>query len=219
LLKAPLLFFLGAVVAFLHKEEKSVEKLFLMGIAAPAILTSLITAAHAQDVDRKLSEAPPTVSRSYGPGSNTAQTLAASSWSSNQTPSGLSYLTFPVASYAQLSPCEDESSLGVFSFPSESTVEQLQRGFFGGTPTRVWFAIAGSRAICQEVGGWATANVNASALDRVGLSSQLYRPSGGFANYALVVGDPNLTFDQAQQVREKARAAGLTDTYLWRIQQ
>ena len=44
LLRVTVLFYLGGLVAYLHKDEKSPLKIFEFGIIAPALLTALINA-------------------------------------------------------------------------------------------------------------------------------------------------------------------------------
>lgn len=46
LIRVVVLFYLGGLVAFLHKDEHSPIKLFELGIAAPALITALLNAAH-----------------------------------------------------------------------------------------------------------------------------------------------------------------------------
>lgn len=46
LIRVVILFYLGGLVAFLHKDENSPLKLFELGIVAPALITGLINAAN-----------------------------------------------------------------------------------------------------------------------------------------------------------------------------
>lgn len=45
------LFALGGLVAYLHKEERNVVKLFELGIVAPALITAMINASNASSVE------------------------------------------------------------------------------------------------------------------------------------------------------------------------
>lgn len=48
LIRVVILFYLGGLVAYLHKDENSPLKLFELGIAAPALITALLNAGHVE---------------------------------------------------------------------------------------------------------------------------------------------------------------------------
>ena len=48
LIRVVILFFLGGVVAFLHKDENSPLKLFQLGLAAPALITGLLNSGQVE---------------------------------------------------------------------------------------------------------------------------------------------------------------------------
>jgi hypothetical protein len=96
-----------------------------------------------------------------------------------------------------------------FSYPAETTNQQIARGLFGKLPNNVWFVIAGSHP-SQE-----SANKHAEELRRRGFSADIYLPYGGNPFYAVVIG-AQITRSDAQAVQQKAISAGLPkDTYLW----
>ncbi|MBI5287187.1 MAG: SPOR domain-containing protein [Deltaproteobacteria bacterium] len=48
IIRVVILFYLGGLVAYLHRDENSPVKLFELGIAAPALITALLNAGHVE---------------------------------------------------------------------------------------------------------------------------------------------------------------------------
>ncbi len=66
-LRVVLLFYLGGLVAYLHKEEESPIKLFELGIAAPALITALLNGAQIEAAKIPSRAATPPASTSFIP--------------------------------------------------------------------------------------------------------------------------------------------------------
>lgn len=108
------LFYLGGVVAYLHKDEKNQIKIFELGIVAPALITVLINAGNV-DV--------PKIAHSAA-GTNT------------------SYHVLVSSAYAQ--PAQPRQDLKTFSMPKESAMRQFWRGLTGASSKKVWFVVSGT---------------------------------------------------------------------------
>jgi hypothetical protein len=223
-LKALLLFFLGAAVAFIQKNETSLQQIFVIGISAPAILTAAIAGNQLREEKRNNSapQRPPATSARFAPGSdfqfNLPDDFYAETARVDGTGGKVAGRSSPAfAAQAQANPCANPNALPVFALPEETTAEQVRRGFLGLAPTRVWFVIAGSSPTCQGAAGEALHLTYSGVFERSGLDYRLYRPSDHFPDYAVVLGDPNLTLDEAEAVRATARSAGHSDAYLYRV--
>lgn len=180
ILRVVILFYLGGLVAFLHKDEKSPVKLFQLGITAPALITALLNAGNVE-VPKAAAE---------GPG----------------TPVSIGMLIS--SAYAETSqPLE----IRKFSHSEESQTQQLFRGLTGSTPQKVWFVIESSYLKLEE----AKAEAEKITKSNTGFNGSVYAPYGSNRLYSVVIGS-NLTQDEAQQLRQRAIAAGLSrDTHLW----
>lgn len=108
-----ILFYLGGLVAYLHKDENKPIKLFELGIVAPALLTTLLSAA---GIEAHKPGPPP-----------------------DQNQQAVSLFFLPVV-YAQT---YDASKLRKFTLPEQSRSQQLWRGLTGSKIDNVWFVTAG----------------------------------------------------------------------------
>jgi hypothetical protein len=196
-----LLFYLGGIVAYLHKGEHNALKLFELGIVAPALLTTLVNglnAAHTeatapqpqqQEVNRRVMFSMPSfdlVSSAY------AQSIPASPEPSEQ-------------------PQQPNESVKTFSPPQETTTEQLLRGLLGSTSPRVWYVVVGSYSSLENAKRQADAvNGNHSAF-----SAEVYK-SYDTPYYAVVIG-ANLTLKEATTLKKKALSSHVAkEVYLKR---
>ena len=191
-LRVTILFYLGGLVAFLHRDEQDRLKLFELGIVAPALITAFLN-AQAGKIEVK-------------PGSG---------------PKEAHYNTSVVAfdliatAYADESPdqasTQSPSPLPAFSAPTETTSEQILRGFLGTTSGRVWFVVAGSFSSLDNARQYA-ARINKSWRS---FNAEVYAPYDT-PYYAVVIG-ANLTIGEATQLRNKAIRTGITkDVYIKR---
>ncbi len=122
------LFYLGGVVAYLHKDEKSPVKVFELGIVAPALITALLNAGHVEVPNVNLQS------------------------SATQTGS----LSIVATAYAQEP--EKKEEVKTFSMPKETGWQQLLRGLTGRSSNtrKVWFVIAGSHEKLEDANKQAT---------------------------------------------------------------
>ncbi len=183
LIRVVILFYLGGVVAFLHKDEHSPIKLFELGIAAPALITAFLNAGHV--------EVPKA----------TAQTPGMPA---------VSGILVPLV-YAQTSRTIE---LKKFSIPEEGPTQQFLRGLTGSTPKNVWFVIVGSHPTLEDAKKQVQ-ELEEKGFAAKGLKGEVFAPNGKNQFYSVVIG-ANLTQTEAQQLRQRAIAEGLSkDTYLW----
>lgn len=185
LIRVIVLFYLGGLIAYLHKDENSPVKIFELGIVAPALITAMLNAGQIDIPKTKL----PTEG------------------------SATSSIMFISSAYAQPLLPQDTTKTEIkkFSFPPETRIQQLWRGFTGSGPRRVWFVIAGSHLKLED----AQKQVRQILGKTKDFKPEVFAPYGDNKNYAVVIG-ANLTLIEAQQTKKKAIAAGLPeDTYLW----
>lgn len=119
LLRVIVLFYLGGLVAYFHKGEKSALKLFELGIVAPALITALMNG---------------TTNVPHVQASNTPPAPAAAV----RVMDALDAFT-PTA-YAQAK----QTEIKEYSLPEESVTAQLWQGISGSHSERVWFVVAGT---------------------------------------------------------------------------
>jgi hypothetical protein len=117
LIRVVILFYVGGLWVYLHKDEKSPLKVFELGVVAPALIIAAMNGANASQARTHFAAGP-------GP----AAALSA-----------VTGFFIPTA-YARGSDPEVKK----FSPPKESVTEQLWRGISGSRSERVWFLIAGS---------------------------------------------------------------------------
>jgi hypothetical protein len=112
------LFYMGGIVAFLHKDENKPLKLFELGIVAPALLMTMISAAQIET---------PKAEKAV-----------------DQSRAG-AFLFMPVA-YAQENYTQSnvEKRLKRFTLPKEGVTSQVWRGLTGSKIENVWFVIVDS---------------------------------------------------------------------------
>lgn len=100
-----------------------------------------------------------------------------------------------------------------FSVPEETPVQQLVRGITGGAREKTWSVIAGSYPTLKDAQQQA-ASINARVT---GLTARVYEPAATQPHYSVVLG-ANLTFEEAQRLRDRAIRAGLSpDTHVWQF--
>jgi hypothetical protein len=186
LIRVTALFGVGGLVAILNKEENDPWKIFQLGIAGPALFTTVINGSNV------------TLPK------NSANAEAVSSIAIGYTEK----LSPFASAYAQTPGAEDKK-IKKFSLPKETPSQQIARGLFGSTPKNLWFVIAGSHLKQED------AARQAEQIRAKGFSADIYESYGGNPYYAVVIG-AQLTRSEAEQLRLKAIQEGLpNDTYLW----
>jgi len=118
LIRVIILFYLGGMTAFLHKDEDSPVKIFELGIVAPALITALINAGQI-DVPRVASP---------------------------ETTEKISTIQFVTSAYAQEQQEKDTTKIEVktFSMPKETKIQQFWRGLIGMSPKNIYYVIVGT---------------------------------------------------------------------------
>ena len=117
------LFYLGGLVAFLHRDENKPIKLFELGIVAPALLTTILSASQI--------ETPPKADRA-----------------ADESRAGVA-LFVPVV-YAQ---AIEADKVRRFTLPKEGLASQVWRGVSGSKVANVWFVILDSRPELEDAEG------------------------------------------------------------------
>jgi len=120
-LRTLLLFYLGGLVAFLHKDEHSPFKLFQLGIVAPALITAFINGKNIETP-----ESPTNIGQNIYHAER---------------------ITSPAPAPPPASSVRDTIQIGAvktFRLLQETPSQQLLRGLIDSKPKKVWFVIAGS---------------------------------------------------------------------------
>ena len=95
--------------------------------------------------------------------------------------------------------------------PEESSIQQFWRGLIGSSPKKVWFVIIGSHKKLKD----AQEQVEQIIEMPNDFTAEIYAPYGENPYYAVIIG-ANLTYKEAQQLRQAAIKTGLPkDAYLW----
>jgi nucleoside diphosphate kinase len=178
LVRVIVLFYLGGLVAYLHKSEKNPIKLFELGIVAPALITALLNGGN---VD---------VLKSSGDSARTA--------------------AVGLASEALAQPPQ-EGEVKTYQRTSQSPMQQFFQGLTGFTSKEVWFVIVGSYPTLEE----ARKEVQKINGQAKAFHAEVYASYGKKSGYDVVIG-ANLTYEAAQQLRQKAVETGLPrETMVW----
>lgn len=111
------LFLVGGFVAYLHRDEKNLFKLFEFGIGAPALVAGLITAY----------QVPPTTTASSASGS-------------------VSSLSISIIDTALAQTNSSDLTLRHFTLPRPTATQEFLKGLVGQEPANIWFVIVGSFA-------------------------------------------------------------------------
>ncbi len=185
-IRVVVLFYLGGITAFLHRDENSPVKIFELGIVAPALITALINAGQI-DVPKTR---PSTADNRIG------------------------ITVFNTVVYAQpqdTSRSQDSTRFVVKSFalPQETPIQQFLRGLMGINPRRSFFVIVGSHDRLQD----AVNEVNELIKKTKDFKFDVYEPYGSRTQYSIVIGGP-LTRAEAVQLQRQARESKLFDSVI-----
>ncbi len=191
--KAAVLFGLGALIVYFHPKEMNRLKLFQLGLGAPALILSVLNGASVQ----------------HAKGAEAADA---------GTPSAALELPFEGTAYAleppQAPPGEGQAAdtaLKTFALPRVSAAQQFWSGLTGQPERRVWFVVAHSEPKPEDARAYA-AQLNAKYPT---FKAEVYRPYKPGGSFSVVIG-ANLELAEAQALREKAIEAGLpAETRLW----
>ena len=185
LIRVVILFYLGGLVAYLHKDEKSPFKIFEFGIIAPALLTALINANNVEVP--KMAHAATEIKTGYN--------------------------IFISSVYAQTDSVNDkqQEQLKTFSMPKESFLQQVGRGLLGIQPKNVWFVVAGSFLSLGD----AKKQMKKINAMRKKFDAKIYKPYGATPYYRVVIGENLILKRARLLQKRAIAEAGLKETTLW----
>lgn len=196
--RCAVLVFIGALVGYLHNTEHEPFKVFQLGIAAPALLTTAING--------------------YGVvGDSVSMREVRASYDSDVISEPLRFSLIASAHAGTLPGTGGNSrkylNASLFKEAKVSSLERFFRGLIGYRVTSEgddWFVIVGSHKRASD------ATAHAQRLASTRYLARVYEPTSGSRYYAVVIG-ANLTLDEAKQLRKTAIGRGLpNDSYLWR---
>jgi hypothetical protein len=192
-----LLFYLGGVVAYLHKTERSAFKLFELGIVAPALLTTMMNGFNAA---RAEATAPP-------PQQKATQGAEFSILNHGLVTSAYAQ-SIPISSPEPSKPPEERNeSVKTFSPPQETNKEQFLRGLFGSTSPRVWYVVVGPYSSLENAKRQADIMNQRYSGFSAGFSADVYK-SYDTPYYVVVIG-ANLTLSEATNLKKRAEKFGV----------
>lgn len=197
------LFSIGAIVGWLYQSETDLKKVFQLGIAAPAVLTSLMNAKNV-----------PTANQQAAAQIGGAQTQHVSAPADTQTSNQQSSLwLFPRSAQAQVNAgAVDINKPEELNARPESSAQQFLRGLTGQSESN-WFVMVGSFTKIDNA--VALANKLRHDPHAKDYDVHLYNPPTGAKHYAVAIG-AHLSVQDAHVLRNKAMQNGLPgDIYLW----
>lgn len=185
LIRVIVLFYLGGIMAFLHKDENNPIKIFELGIVAPALITAMLNAGQI-DLPRMKSQP-------------------------ENRP--ISFSRLIPAAQAQTLTRQDSTKLDIktFSMPQETPIQQLWRGLTGSRPRQVWFVIAGSHLKVEDAQKQA-AQIRAKTSD---FKAEVYAPYLDSKYYSVVIGANLTLIEARQLLKKAIASGLPADTYLW----
>ncbi|MDZ7332136.1 MAG: SPOR domain-containing protein [candidate division KSB1 bacterium] len=189
-----ILFYLGGITAFLHKDENNPVKIFELGIVAPALITALINAGQIDVPQRHSATA--------------------------NHPIGLPLFSSVVYAQSQdTTQVQDttriELRLRTFALPQETPIQQFWRGLLGINPRRTFFVIVGSHDKLSDAMNEAKRLTKKTDQFKF----EVYEPFGSRTQYSIVIGGP-MTRAEAIQLQRQARESKLFDSVIiWNMSQ
>jgi len=191
--RCTVLIFIGALIGYLHQDESEPFKVFQLGIAAPALLTTAINGYGVIGPNATLKEMK---------AENTQQN---NNWS----------VPFIASAYAAEVKTNTYKYINSNAFQESkiSNIKRFMRGLIGKKITSKgddWFVIVGSHTNPEK------AKRQVARLDKKNFLVKVFQPANGSRHYAVVIGS-NLSESEAVSLRKKAVQKGLPkDIYLWR---
>lgn len=189
---------IACVIALIFRDETDIKKLIVLGVSAPALLSSWLSTSNANINATQLE--------------NFKQ--AASSWATpgSSTPGPASQLTVPALSFV---PTVEAATNDIKPFPKyvPGAIEQLGASLVGSQSTqRNYFVIVASSANPD-----AALQQKQSIAGRFsGKDVEVYRSPDGYSPvlYCVVV-SPNLTFADANTLLKQVAPMGFPAAYVW----
>jgi SPOR domain len=192
--RCSVLIFIGGLVGYLHQDESEPFKVFQLGIAAPALLTTAINGYGVTGSNGSFYKEMKTATNNQN--NNWSINIISSAHASKTNPVNVRYV-----------------NSNAFQEPKVNNVERFLRGLIGrqiSTNGNDWFVITGSHTSSKK------AQTQVNRLKNKKFMAKVYQPINGSKHYAVVIG-ANLNMKDAQALRKKAISKGLPkDTYLWK---
>lgn len=192
--RCTVLIFIGAMVGYLHNAEHEPFKVFQLGIAAPALLT---TAINGYSV--------------VGPAATLKEMKTSAYQEKRMEQVSLLFITSAHADEPRLR--GKFINRNAFREPKITNMERFMRGLIGkriSSKGDDWFVITGSHKDYQR------AREQILEINKKHFAGKVYQPNFGSEYFAVAIG-ANLSLAEAQKLKEKAIRKGLPrDTYLWR---
>lgn len=184
-----ILFYLGGISAFLHKDENSPVKIFELGIVAPALITALINAGQ---IDMPKVNLPDTTDK-------------------------ISTIQLVSSAYAQTPQEKDTTKVEVktFSKPEETTWQQLKRGLFGWRPPKIYFVIVGTYEN-EEDAKKQIDQIKQAAQD---FKPAVFTPYSAERKYAVVIGEYLTRLEAERLKEKAMRSGYFTEPFIWKLAQ
>ena len=188
-LRILVLFYVGGIFAFLHRDERQPLKLFELGIVAPALLTTVINTSHADSTSK------PDVA------------------AENNRPQVISLFVPVVFAQSEQRTQTGPRDVNTFKLPPESGASQLWRGLTGAKVSKVWFVIANSGLSLDD----ARREAERIRREQGDFEAEIFAPYYESQGYSVVIGS-RLSLSEANALVRKAADAGFKPT-LWTFPQ
>jgi len=193
-IRCTILIFIGGLVGYLHQDETEPFKVFQLGIAAPAMLTTAINGYGVVGSGASAYKEMKTTSNFQN--SHWSLSIISSAHASETSGNNVKYL-----------------NSNAFQDAKVSNTERFLRGLIGkriSSKGDDWFVIVGSHTSLKK------AKQQVQKLKSQRYMAKIFQPVDGSKHYAVVIGS-NLRIADAKSLRQQAIRKGLPkDTYLWR---
>lgn len=182
-----ILFYLGGITAFLHKDEDSPVKIFELGIVAPALITALINAGQ---IDIPKVNLPETTEK-------------------------ISTIQFISSVYAQTPQERDTTKIEVkpFSMPKETKIQQFWRGLFGLSPKNIYFVIVGTHKKKED----AQKQIDQIMEKTRDFKLKIFFPYGAEKKYAVSIGSNLTKFEALKRKKKAKDSGYFKQAFIWNL--
>lgn len=185
LIRVVILFYLGGMTAFLHKDENSPVKIFELGIVAPALITALINAGQ---IDVPKVALPETTEKT-------------------------SIIQIVTSAYAQTPQEQDTTKIEVktFSMPKETKIQQFWRGLIGLSPKNVYHVIVGTYEKKDE----AQQQIEQIKAKTSDFKPEIFFPYGDNKKYAVCIGANLNRLEALQLQKKANETGFFQEVFIW----
>ena len=187
LIRVIILFYLGGMTAFLHKDEDSPVKIFELGIVAPALITALINAGQIEVPKVALPE----------------------------TTEKISTIQLVTSAYAQEPQEIDTTKIEVktFSMPKETKIQQFWRGLIGLSPKNIHYVIVGTHKKMED----AQKQIAQIKEKTSNFKPEIFFPYGDEKKYAVIIGSNLTKTEARQMQKKAMDSGYFKQAFLWNL--